>query len=208
MKSISRRRAMTLVLGSVLALCGRRLHSAESRVQDSSTAARTSYRNIPATETTQPAYLESYADERFGSQVTRITPTVSVAEINENTSTSNSAMWYPQARHIYSKVAAWDASDRWLAVRTWASVDQHPDAPSRWWLLDSPNFEVQQEVPGGFVEFRWLNRQAARCLMLRSDTLVVYSPTKGVVKQFDGFAKLLNTVFGHLPCGREQSFRR
>ena len=118
--------------------------------------------------------------------------TVSVTEINENTSTSNTATWYPQARHIYSKVAAWDASDRWLAVRTWASVDQHPDAPSRWWLLDGQSFEVQQEVLGGFVEFRWLNRQAARCLMLRSDTLVVYSPTKGVVKQFDGFAKLLN----------------
>ena len=191
-KSTSRRRAVILAIGTVSALCIKPLHSAWLRLQESLPSARTSDQNIPAARTVQPVYLESYVDERFGSQVTRITPTVPVSEINENSSTSDTAKWYPQARHIYSKVAAWDASDRWLAVRTWASIEQRADAPSRWWLLDSQNFEAKHEMPGGFVEFRWLNQQAARCLMLRTDALVVFSLTEGVVKKFNGFAKLLS----------------
>ena len=185
MKPLTRRRALALISSGFLSsfLKALQADASGSLVPN----ARVSDKYLPATRTLQPDYLDSYHDEHFASRVTRITPSVDASKIDAEST------WYPHARHIYSKVAAWDMSNRWLAIRTWASEDQSPQGLSRWLLLDGQTYQLKLELPSDFIEFRWLNRSAERCLMINSEALLEYSPVKGVLRRYEQFTDLLET---------------
>lgn len=121
----------------------------------------------------RPDYLESYRDRDFGHRITRVVddPARPVA--------GRGWLWGAPSRHIYSKVAAWDSSDRWIAIRSAGARRPDGSGAPEWLLLDDEGYAPRGAITRPFVEFRWWNTRPARMFLVAQDALVDHDPFGG-----------------------------
>lgn len=147
----------------------------------------------------RPPYLEAVSDPAFGSQLRRIVDRPGA--VVEGTD----IVWSRLARHIYSSVAAWDCSDRLLAIRNAGATKTDGSGAWEWQLLDGRTFKPKIPLRRAFVEFRWWNTRPQRMLIVAKDGLFDYDPIEnesmpipGAAALFDRYENLSLSLQGNL----------
>jgi hypothetical protein len=139
-----------------------------------------SIKTIPAVS--RPAYLASYRDPIFGTEVTRITG-------DPGSPLADSAMktWGSIARHAYSKIAAWNADESLLVIANEKSPSGNEAV-----FLDGQTYRslFTRPIRG---EKRWHPTRPEWMICTEGNDLVWWNPRedrRDVLAQFPGYTRL------------------
>ena len=133
-----------------------------------------------------PAYLHGIRDAAFQNRVTN------VVDEPGNPVRGMDILWSRPARHIYSSVAAWDCSDKLLAIRNAGATKRDGSGAWEWLLLDGSSFQPVVPIQCAFVEFRWWNTRAGKMLLVTSEGLIDYDPVTNRSSSIDSANELFS----------------
>ncbi len=100
--------------------------------------------------------------------------------------------WLDNTRHIYSKVAAFDASGDWLLLRSFGKSGTEREQQSNLLLLDTRDWRpARQQVPP-CSDWRWWNQRSGEALVVVDDLFKYYSVRSGKTTSLDEINSLVD----------------